>query len=191
MKKSFSELRQLIVEAETTKEKLILEKLPYDCNDLTPILSKDNLDIHYGILAKTYVDRFNDNEGDDRFNKAGALLHNIFFAQFQKPLGSNKPSGASLELINRHYKDFNSFKDEVLKSAMAIQGSGWVYLAHNGKIKTIKNHEIFQDILLLIDWWEHSWFLDYGHDKKKYLTSLWRIIDWAVINDRINLTNKN
>jgi Fe-Mn family superoxide dismutase len=191
MKKSFSELRQLIVEAETTKEKLILEKLPYDRNDLTPILSKDNLDIHYGILAKTYVDRFNNNEGDDRFNKAGALLHNIFFAQFQKPLGSNKPSGASLELINRHYKDFNSFKDEVLKSAMAIQGSGWVYLAHNGKIKTIKNHEIFQDILLLIDWWEHSWFLDYGHDKKKYLTSLWRIIDWAVINDRINLTNKN
>jgi Fe-Mn family superoxide dismutase len=191
MKKSFSELRQLIVEAETTKEKLILEKLPYDRNDLTPILSKNNLDIHYGILAKTYVDRFNNNEGDDRFNKAGALLHNIFFAQFQKPLGSNKPSGASLELINRHYKDFNSFKDEVLKSAMAIQGSGWVYLAHNGKIKTIKNHEIFQDILLLIDWWEHSWFLDYGHDKKKYLTSLWRIIDWAVINDRINLTNKN
>jgi Fe-Mn family superoxide dismutase len=191
MKKSFSELRQLIVEAETTKEKLILEKLPYDRNDLTPILSKNNLDIHYGILAKTYVDRFNNNEGDDRFNKAGALLHNIFFAQFQKPLGSNKPSGASLDLINRHYKDFNSFKDEVLKSAMAIQGSGWVYLAHNGKIKTIKNHEIFQDILLLIDWWEHSWFLDYGHDKKKYLTSLWRIIDWAVINDRINLTNKN
>jgi superoxide dismutase len=65
---------------------------------------------------------------------------------------------------------------------MAIQGSGWVYLAKDGKIKTIKNHEIKKDIVLLIDWWEHSWALDYQSDKKKYLENQWKIINWDHIN---------
>ncbi len=52
---------------------------------------------------------------------------------------------------------------------MGIQGSGWVYLATDGNIKTIKNHEVKSDILFLVDWWEHAWILDYGSDKKKYL----------------------
>ncbi len=52
---------------------------------------------------------------------------------------------------------------------MKIQGSGWAYLAYDGKIKTIKNHEVRDDILLLVDWWEHAFILDYGSDKKKYL----------------------
>jgi superoxide dismutase len=72
---------------------------------------------------------------------------------------------------------------------MAIQGSGWVYLARNGKIKTIVNHEIRSDIILLIDWWEHSYNLQYHEDKKSYLKNIWRAIDWSVINDRINLDN--
>ena len=72
---------------------------------------------------------------------------------------------------------------------MAIQGSGWVYLARNGSIKTIENHQIRSDILLLIDWWEHSFNIDYRADKEKYLKNIWKIINWAVINDRLNLIN--
>ena len=64
---------------------------------------------------------------------------------------------------------------------MKIQGSGWVYLARDGSIKTIKNHQIKLDIVLLIDWWEHAWLLDYGSDKKKYLKNQWRIIDWDIV----------
>ena len=60
---------------------------------------------------------------------------------------------------------------------MKIQGSGWVYLATDGSIKTIKNHQVRDDILLLIDWWEHAWILDYGTDKKKYLNEQWKIIN--------------
>ena len=71
---------------------------------------------------------------------------------------------------------------------MTIQGSGWVYLARNGKIKTITNHAIRQDIILLIDWWEHAWALDYQANKRKYLKNIWRIINWSVINDRLNLS---
>ncbi len=50
---------------------------------------------------------------------------------------------------------------------MKLEGSGWVYLAYDGKIKTIKNHEVRNDILLLVDRWEHAWILDYGSDKKR------------------------
>jgi len=69
---------------------------------------------------------------------------------------------------------------------MSIQGSGWVYLSYSGKLKTIKNHQIKNDILLLIDWWEHAWALDYQADKVKYLKNIWRIINWSVINNRLS-----
>lgn len=190
MEKRIEDFRRIVVEADTKKEKLVLEKLPYDRNDLNPILSKESLDQHYEILAKKYVERFNASEGDSEFNKAGAFLHNIFFPQLQKPAGSNKPFGVSFEFINKHYNgSFDSFKEKFTETAMGIQGSGWVYLSKSGNIKTIKNHQIKNDIVLLIDWWEHAWFTDYGPDKQKYINNIWRIINWAVINDRINLKN--
>ena len=68
---------------------------------------------------------------------------------------------------------------------MGIQGSGWVYLATDGKIKTIANHEIKMDIVLLIDWWEHAWALDHQADKKGYLANQWKIINWNLISSRI------
>ena len=187
MKKSLPELRALIVEAETKKTNLVLEKLPYSRDDLDPVMSRETLDYHYGKLAKTYVDRYNSGEGDPKFNEAGAFLHNIFFPQLKAPGGSNTPFGTSLEFINSHFKDLEDLKDQMQKTAMSIQGSGWVYLAKNGKIKTIENHSIRTDIILLIDWWEHAWALDYQSDKAKYLKNIWKIIDWKVINDRLNL----
>ena len=68
---------------------------------------------------------------------------------------------------------------------MGIQGSGWAYLARDGKIKTITNHEIKNDIVLIIDWWEHAWAFDYESDKETYLNNQWKIIDWSIIEQRI------
>ena len=186
MQKTLPALRALIIEAETTKKKLVLEPLPYEKADLSPVMSKETLDYHYSGLAKTYVERFNKGEGDPDFNEAGDFLHNIFFPQLKSPSGSNKPFGASAEFINNHYAGFDSLKELFEKTAMGIQGSGWVYLSRNGDVKTIKNHAIRQDIVLLIDWWEHAWALDYQADKSKYLKNIWRAIDWSVINDRLN-----
>ena len=59
-------------------------------------------------------------------------------------------------------------------------------MARSGEIKTIKNHQIKMDIILLIDWWEHAWALDYQADKKKYLENQWKIINWDVINTRVD-----
>jgi len=190
MEKSLSDLKKFIELTESTREKLVLEPLPYDRGDLESVMSKETIDYHYGKLAQGYVDRYNHGEGDDEFNKAGAFLHNIFFPQLKSPAGNNKPNGVSQEFINKKFSSFDDMKSEFEKNAMAIQGSGWVYLARNGKIKTISNHEIRSDIILLIDWWEHSWALDYRADKAKYLNNIWKAINWSVINDRINLTDE-
>jgi Fe-Mn family superoxide dismutase len=159
--------------------------LSYDRDELAPSLSKETIDYHYGTLYKAYVDRYNSREGDADFNEAGAFLHSIYFSQFQESSGTNAPEGDIKEFIEKHFKSFDAFKEEIEKTAMGIQGSGWVYLTKNGKIKTIVNHEIKDDILLLIDWWEHSWALDYQADKKKYLKNIWKIINWSIISDQL------
>jgi Fe-Mn family superoxide dismutase len=164
-----------------SNEPLVLEPLDYNLKDLAPVLSEENVKFHHNKLARAYVDRYNNKEGDSKFNEAGAYLHNIFFAQFKEPSSSNKPKNNMLAFIEKHFESYELFKEEMLTAAMTIQGSGWVYLAKDGRIKTITNHQIKKDIVLLIDWWEHSWYLDYGPDKKRYLKNMWRIIDWDKI----------
>lgn len=182
---TFSFIRNVLNEGKP--HKLELKSLPYNMNELDPSISENTLKYHYGKLAKSYVERYNSNEGDPTFNEAGAFLHNILFQQYQTPKSSNKPAGSVLELIEKHFKSFDGFKEEFLKTAMSIQGSGWVYLSKDGKIKTIKNHEIKKDILLLVDWWEHAWALDYQADKKKYLENQWKIINWDYINEQTTI----
>ena len=173
-----------LTEGRTLKE-LKQVDLKYPLDGLGRSLSKQTLSYHYGKLYKTYVDRFNKGEGDLDFNEAGAFLHSIYFSQFIKPKNSNKPTGAVLSLIEEHYTSWEKFQQAFEKTAMGIQGSGWVYLAQDGKIKTITNHAIKNDIVLLIDWWEHSWALDYQADKKGYLNNQWKIIDWDYVNTRL------
>lgn len=186
---AYNFIRNTILNESKTSKKLELLELPYRKGDLDPCISIDTINYHYGKLAQAYVDRYNDGEGDPDFNEAGAFLHNILFAQYQEPSSSNEPTGPIAELITKNFKSFDRFKREFLKEAMGIQGSGWVYLAKNGTIKTIKNHEIKQDILLLVDWWEHAWALDYQSKKDKYLENQWKIINWNVISSRAGLAS--
>jgi Fe-Mn family superoxide dismutase len=177
-------MRELINLTED-KKKLELKRLPYSMTSLAPVIGKNTLENHYGKLARGYVDRYNQGEGDATFNEAGAYLHNIFFPQLRAPRNANSPYGASLSLINQHFGNFTDFKRDFEEAAMKLQGSNWIYLSRSGSIKTIKNHAIRTDIALLIDWWEHSYIQDYGADKKKYLKNMWRIINWEYVNRRI------
>ena len=111
------------------------------------------------------------------------------FSQYQSPTSTNTPDGPIGEFITKHFKTFDLFKEAFFKTAMGIQGSGWVYLARDGKIKTIVNHEIKQDIVLLVDWWEHAWALDYQSDKKRYLENQWKIINWNAISATVGLAS--
>lgn len=167
------------------KDKLTTRTLPYGPRDLAPAISKETIDYHYENLAKGYAKRYNAGEGDPDFNEAGSYLHNILFPQYKKYDDNNEPNAVCREFIDQHFGSFAKFKDEFLKVAMGIQGSGWVYLSKSGKIKTIKNHEMRSDIALLIDWWEHAWALDYQSDKKEYLKNQWKIINWQVVEDKL------
>lgn len=181
-----STIRQLITLVEAKeKSDLVQADLPYGKDQLSPVLSKDAIDYHYGKLYKGYVDRYNAGEGDPDFNEAGAFLHNIYFTQLVEPTTANKPHNASADLINRRFGSYAKFQDAFAEEAMKIQGSGWIYLSRSGDIKTIKNHQIKKDIALLVDWWEHAWALDYQADKAKYLKNTWRCINWEVVNRRI------
>jgi len=173
--------------AESARGKLTQESINYSRDELAPVLSKETLDYHYGKLAKGYVERYNKKEGNDAFNYGGAALHNLYFPQLQPPRSSNGPTGASLELINDKWKSFNKFKEEFTLEFMKAQGSNWLYMDSKGSIKVIHNHEYNKamDIMLIIDGWEHAWALDYQHDKQKYLDNAWRIIDWNVVNQRL------
>lgn len=179
-------MRDIIDLLEDKSKPKDIEIIPLNFTDseVSPVLSKETIDLHYGKLAHGYADRYNNNQGDKDFNYAGVFLHNLLFTQFREVRNNNKPNGPMMGFINKHFTSYENMKDKFEEEAMKIQGSGWIYLADNGSIKTIKNHEVRSDILLLIDWWEHAWLLDYGSDKKKYLKEQWKIINWNVINTR-------
>ena len=174
-----------LIEASTRPAKLETTPLPYGEKDLAPVMSAETINYHYEHLAKGYAKRYNAGEGNANFNRAGSFLHNKFFPQLRAPKGANKPRGAILALIEEHFKTYEDFKAAFKEKAMAIQGSGWVYLSTSGEIKTIANHAVRTDIAVLVDWWEHAWALDYQSDKEKYLDNIWKIIDWDVVNERL------
>ena len=174
-----------LLEASTRPAKLETTPLPYGPKALEPVMSQETLDYHYEHLAKGYAKRYNSGEGNANFNRAGSYLHNRFFPQFREPKGANRPIGAVATLIEEKFKTYEDFKDQFKEKAMAIQGSGWVYLSTQGEIKTIPNHQVRTDIALLVDWWEHAWALDYQSDKERYLDNIYKIINWNVINERL------
>ena len=174
-----------LVELYESAKKLTQEKLPVDKHKLDPVLSADTIDYHYHSLARGYVDNYNAGKGDAAFNEAGAYLHNVYFTQFGEPQGSNAPHGASLEFILSHFDSYADFQQQFKDVAMPLQGSAWVYLSTSGAIKTIVNHAMRSDIVLLVDWWEHAWALDYQSDKEKYLDNIWKIVNWEIINARL------
>jgi superoxide dismutase, Fe-Mn family len=173
--------------AESEREQLKQESLAHSRDDFAPVLSKQTLDYHYGKLARGYVDRYNKQEGNDAFNYGGAVLHNLYFPQLRPPRSSNGPTDAALEIINDKWQSFDKFREEFSLEFMKAQGSNWIYMDSKGNIKVIHNHEYNKsmDIVLIFDGWEHSWALDYEHDKQKYLDNFWRIVDWTVVNDRL------
>lgn len=169
------------VKAETEVYKV---KLPVPEKELAPVFSKETIDLHYGTLYSNYVKKSLAGEGE--FQTAGAKLHTLYFEQLQAPKTSNTPTGAIQILIDEKFGSYENFKDSFAEAALDIHGSGWAYLDKKGVIKTIPNHKIISDVAVIVDMWEHAYILDYGSDKKKYLKDIWKIINWQIVNARIN-----
>ena len=173
-----------LIEKVSAEAEVYKIKLPVSPSDVAPVFSEEALSLHYGTLYGNYVKKALDGEGE--FQVAGAKLHTLFFEQFGKYKTQNGPTGISKTLIEGKFGSYQGFKDSLTESALSIHGSGWVYLSLDGKIKTIPNHKIVNDVAVIVDMWEHSYIIDFGADKKRYLKSLWSIINWDTINTRLN-----
>ena len=166
-----------------------MKELPYPLDALEPYYNKETLDIHYNILYKGYVDntnktqeklakaRQNSNfenikclEKDLSFFGSGVILHELFFENMGPPV----PTSPNTKLMEQIIKDFGSyekFKEQFSESSKVVEASGWNLLVW---VQDFKKLEILQcekhqnltlwgcKPLLVLDMWEHSYFLQYG-----------------------------
>ena len=122
------------------------------------------------------------------FNNAAQVFNHDFYWQSLQPYSDDKPGPKMTDLINAGYESHENFKTEVVKNALAQFGSGWVWIVLcNNKltIKTTSNAEtpiVYEGEiipLLVLDVWEHAYYLDYQHLRKKYIEDLFdNLINW-------------
>lgn len=192
-----------------------LPKLNYEYNALEPYMSAQVLTLHHtkhhqayvnaanDLLAKLEDARKNNTEPDFKgilkalsFNVAGHILHSIFWEiMAQADSGKNKPSGKILEAIEKDFGSFERFKMEFSKTAVAVEGSGWATLVHDKTldkllVMQIEKHNVNlapeQNILLCLDVWEHSYYLDYKNDRAKFVESWWNVVNWQEVEKRFS-----
>lgn len=173
-----------LIEKVSAETEVYQVKLSAASDEFEPIVSEETMWIHYHTLYKNYVK--NALAGEGEFQVAGAKLHTLFFEQFKLPAGQNNPTGAAKILIDDKFGSYKKFKDSFTDIALEIHGSGWAYLDTSGKINTIPNHKIIDNVAVIIDMWEHSYIIDYRSDKKIYLSKIWSIINWDIVNARLN-----
>lgn len=174
------------------------QQLPYSYKALEPYISRDTIKTHYTGHHAGYVKKFNQlvSEGSDNttalaFNYNGHLLHEMYW----RSLGQNRPIGERLRgAIQRDFGTVLQFISALSKACMSHMGSGWtLLLQHPTKglvIQNIPNHELDKvesccNILLVIDAWEHAYYLDYKNNKKKFFEMCLRILDWEAAETRL------
>ena len=186
-------------------------QLPYGQDALSPVISEETIAYHYGKHLQAYVNNLNSllpgsgfedktleyivchSEGA-AFNNAGQILnHNMYFSQFRSPQENNVPTGKIAELIDRQFGSFEAFKAEFEKKGATLFGSGWVWLSADleGRLYITQEINAGNPVtkgltpLLTFDVWEHAYYLDYQNQRPAHLAALWQIINWDVVNDRI------
>ncbi|MFA7434759.1 MAG: superoxide dismutase [Bacilli bacterium] len=131
----------------------------------------------------------NDIQTKVRNNGGGVFNHNLFF-DLLTPNSPKKPVGKLAEAIDAKFGSFEKFKETFKKAAMDRFGSGWAWLVAD------KNNELMivstpnQDVplqlevkpLLLIDVWEHAYYLNYQNRRADYVENFFNIIDWEKVN---------
>ena len=190
-----------------------LSKLSYGYKDLEPYISEEVLTLHHtkhhqsyvnganALLEKIWDAREKSAELDYKsvlkslsFNVAGHIFHETFW-KIMAPVssGKSKPAGEVLKAIEEEFGSFERFKTEFSETAKSVEGSGWVILAFhkehgNLAIIQVEKHNLNfypeQKILLVLDVWEHAYYLDYKNDRAKFVEAFWNIINWEEVNKR-------
>lgn len=189
-----------------------LAELPYAIDALAPAMSAETLTFHHGKHLKTYVDNLNaaiastPMEGmaleDVVMQASGALLnnagqvlnHNLFFSQLRSPRPDNPPTGRIAQLIDEQFGGFQDFQAQFDKAALTLFGSGWAWLSVSGcgtlaiTQEPNASNPISRGLtpLLTADVWEHAYYIDHRNSRAEYLRALWTLIDWDVVNLRLD-----
>ncbi len=192
----------------------VLPKLPYDYNGLEPYISEQQLTIHHDKHHLAYVNganaafkklreaRKSKAEIDVKatlkelsFNIGGHQLHSIFWPTLAPAGrgGGGEPTGKLADAINKEFGSFAQFKAEFSKAAASTEGSGWAALAIDVKTKQLAIMQIEKHnvnvytgfyIVMVLDVWEHAYYLDYKNERPKFVEAFWNIVNWERINKR-------
>jgi len=185
-----------------------LPDLPWEKESLSPHMSPETIDYHYGKHHAAYVNKLNDlTKGTDKeskslqaliasetggiFNSAAQAYNHEFFWKCLSPAGGGAPTGAIADAITRDFGSFDAFKDAYDKAAVGHFGSGWVWLAKdsNGKLQIIDTHDADNPLtkgltpILTTDVWEHAYYVDYRNARPDYIQDgWWNLVNWDFAN---------
>jgi Fe-Mn family superoxide dismutase len=193
-----------------------MPRLPYGYNELEPHISAEQLRIHYEKHHQAYVNGANAilekldkarKEGSDldvkstlkslSWNLGGHVLHSLFWENL-KPKGGGIPSGMLAEAIRKEFGSFERFKKEFTEAAVSVEGSGWAALAYEMQTERLfmmqiekHNMNLFATfpILMVLDVFEHAYYIDYKNDRARFVENFWSIVNWDAVNRRFEEAN--
>ncbi len=183
-------------------------QLPADMEHVG-VVSAMTLSYHHGKHLRAYVDNLNKllpgsglenlpisevikKSTGGLFNNAGQVLnHVMYFEQFGA--GNHEPQGRIKEMIDRDFGSVENFKKEFEQKGATLFGSGWVWLSADSEGHLVitqeanANNPLVNGLvpLLTFDVWEHAYYLDYQNRRADYLSALWRVMDWQVVESRL------
>lgn len=188
-----------------------LPPLPYDFAALEPHIDEKTMRLHHGKHHQAYVTGLNTAEeklaaaraGGDfgaiaaleraiAFHGSGHVNHCVFWTNLT-PKGGGEAGGALAEQIRRDFGDFGKFRDQFSAASASVEGNGWGVLAWNpflGKLYTLgmMNHQnlgVTGSVpLLMLDVWEHAYYLKYQNARPEYVKAFWNVVNWKDVEGR-------
>jgi Fe-Mn family superoxide dismutase len=180
-----------------------LPALPYALDALSPHISKETLEFHYGKHHQTYVTNLNNlvkgtefealgledivrKSSGGVFNNAAQIWNHTFYWNSLSPKGGGQPSGALAAAISAKWGSFDAFKEAFNKSAVGNFGSSWTWLVKkaDGSLDIVNTSNAATPItgtdkpLLTCDLWEHAYYIDYRNRRPDYLGGWWSLVNW-------------
>jgi len=183
-----------------------LPELAYDYSALAPSISGAIMELHHSKHHQAYVTGanaalaqladarekgdytwVNKLEKDLAFNLGGHINHSIFWTNLS-PDGGDKPSGELAAAIDDQFGSFDKFAAHFTAVALGVQGSGWAVLAYDSIGQKLIIVQFFDQQgnlpagivpILMLDVWEHAYYLDYKNVRADYVKAFWNIANWA------------
>ena len=178
--------------------------LPYTKDALEPIISAETMFYHYEKHHKGYANKLNElikknprlqkkslvelilsEKGPVYNNAAQVWIHNFFWLS----LTPNSVMSQELkQLLKENFGSLEEFMKQFVEAGVNQFGSGWCWLVYDNGLKIVatKDADIpFGYPLLVVDLWEHAYYLDYKNERKKFLENVFDIINWDFVEENI------